>query len=190
MRRVVFFLCVSLTAAAAIAQPAPFSADFPSGGKLRLHVRSGEVHIVGTNENKISVEVSGKRASQATDFHVRLKERDGATEMRVTGGPKKDITITVRIPKNTDLYARIPFGEAHVENLVGNKDVELHAGDLTVEVGDSADYSHVDASVYTGELDGHAFGEEHGGLFRSFKKQGSGKYRLHAHVGAGQLTLQ
>jgi hypothetical protein len=190
MRSARLSLGAFLLAAAAQAQPRPFSADFPSGGKLRLHVRSGEVRIVGTNENKISVEVSGKRASEATDFRVRLKERDGATEARITGGPKKDVTITVRIPRNTDLYARIPFGEAHVENVVGNKDIELHAGDLTVEVGDSADYSHVDASVYSGELDGHPFGEERGGLFRSFKKEGAGRYRLHAHVGAGQLTLE
>lgn len=29
----------------------------------------------------------------------------------------------------------------------------------------------------------------HGGLFRSFEKRGSGKYRLRAHVGAGDLFL-
>jgi hypothetical protein len=34
------------------------------------------------------------------------------------------------------------------------------------------------------------FSETHGGLFRSFEKSGNGKYKLHAHVRAGNLTLR
>jgi len=168
----------------------PFSADFASGGKVRLRVRSGEIHVIGTAENKISVELSGKKAYDAKKLKVRLERRDSTADMRISGGPRNDLTITIRIPTNTDLYARIPFGEVHVENIAGDQDVELHAGDLTVAVRDSAAYSHVDASVITGEVDAVAFGESHGGLFRSFRKEGTGRYRLHAHVGAGQLTLR
>ena len=168
----------------------PFSVDFASGGKLRLRVRSGEIHVIGADQNRISVELSGKKAYDAKNLKVRVERKDSTAEMRISGGPRSDLTITIRIPTNTDLYARIPFGEVHVENIVGNQDVELHAGDLTVAVGDSADYSHVDASVISGEVDAVAFGESHGGLFRSFRREGSGRYRLHAHVGAGQLTLQ
>jgi hypothetical protein len=168
----------------------PFSMDFPSGGKLRLHVRSGEVHILGEERNSISVEISGKKAHEAKNLKVRFERKDGSADMRVSGGPRNDVTITIRIPRETDLYARVPFGEVSVEHVVGNQDVEIHAGDLTVGVVAPADYSHVDASVISGEVDAAPFGEEHGGLFRSFHKEGSGPYRLHAHVGAGQLTLQ
>ena len=192
MRLAFLSLYAALIAAPVAAQagPRPFSADFPSGGKLRMRVRSGEVHVIGTDQNRISVEMSGKRAAGVADFEVRRRERNGATELRISGGPRKDVTVTIRVPRETDLYARIPFGEVHVENVVGNKDIQMHAGDLTVAIGRSEDYGHVDASVYTGELDGQAFGEEHGGLFRSFTKDGPGRYRLHAHVGAGQLTLE
>jgi hypothetical protein len=168
----------------------PFSVDFASGGKLWLRVRSAEVHIIGVDQNKISVEISGRRAYDAKNLKVRLARKDSTADMRISGGPRNGLTITIRIPSNTDLYARIPFGEVHVEKIAGSQDVELHAGDLTVAVGDSADYSHVDASVITGEVDAAAFGESHGGLFRSFRREGSGRYRLHAHVGAGQVTLQ
>ena len=200
MLRSSFFLaCAALLAPVCIAQTKleatdlvnhPFSVDFASGGKLRLRVRSGEVHVIGADQNKISVEVSGKKASDAGKVKVRVERKDSTASMRISGGPRNDLTITIRIPSNTDLYARIPFGEVHVENITGNQDVELHAGELTVAVGDSADYSHVDASVFSGELDAAPFGESHGGLIRSFRRDGSGRYRLHAHVGAGQLTLQ
>ena len=191
--------CAALLAPVCIAQTKleatdianhPFSADFASGGKLRLRVRSGEIHVIGAGQNKISVELSGKQASDAKDLKVRLKRQDSTADLRISGGPRNDLTITIRIPTNTDLYARIPFGEVRVENVAGDQDVELHAGELTVSVGNSADYSHVDASVTFGEVDADLFGESHGGLFRSFRKEGSGRHRLHAHVGAGQLTLQ
>ena len=199
MRRFLLFAAGALVAAAAAGQARvevtdivdhPFSADFASGGRLNLHVRSGDIRIVGSDEPRISVSVSGERADEARKMKVRLDRREGAADLRISGGSHKNFTITIAIPKNTDLYARIPFGEVNVEKIVGNKDIELHAGDLTVFVGDAADYGRVDASVITGEVDGDPFGEEHGGLFRSFHKEGSGPYRLHAHVGAGQLTLR
>jgi len=197
--------CAALLAWAALLAPAcsaqtqleaadiynhPFSADFAPGGKLKLRVRSAEVHIVGTSDNKVSVALSGRGADEARKLKVRFERHGNAGEMRICGGPHDDLTITVRIPSNTDLYARIPFGEVHVENVVNNQNVELHAGDLTVEVGDASNYSHVDASVFSGELDADPFHESKGGLFRSFKTNGSGRYRLHVHVGAGQLTLR
>jgi len=200
MLRSSFFLaCAALLAPACLAQTKleatdlvshPFSVDFASGGKLRLRVRSGEVHVVGTDQNRISVELSGKKAFDASNVKVRVERKDSTASVRVSGGPRNDLTITIRIPSNTDLYARIPFGEVHVENITGNQDVELHAGELTVTARDSADYSHVDASVFSGEVEAAPFGESHGGLFRSFRREGNGRYRLHAHVGAGQLTLQ
>ena len=168
----------------------PFATDFPSAAKLKLHVRSGDIQIIGSERDQITVELSGERAQDARNLKVWMDRREGVADLRISGGPRNGITITIGIPKNTDLYARIPFGEVQVENVVGNKDIELHAGELTVSVGNSADYAHVDASVITGEVDGDPFGESRGGLFRSFRKEGSGPYRLHAHVGAGQLTLQ
>jgi hypothetical protein len=168
----------------------PFSAEFVSGGKVRVYTRSGEIHIVGGDENKISVELSGTRASEAGSLKVRLERSGNSADLDISGGPRNDLTITIRLPKNTDLFARIPAGEVHVEHLIGNKDVELHSGELDISIGETADYAHVDASVLTGGLEGEPYGESHGGLFRSFHKEGPGKYRLHAHVGAGQLTLQ
>jgi hypothetical protein len=168
----------------------PFTTDFNAGGKLRLRVRSAEVHILGTDEDRISVEASGRRARDVRRLKVEFERKGNAGDLRICGGSGDDLTITIRIPSNTDLHARIPFGEVHVENVTGSKDVSLHAGELTVDVGDPEDYARVDASVLTGELDAAPFDEYHGGLFRSFRTRGSGPHRLYAHVGAGELTLR
>ncbi|MEO8431143.1 MAG: hypothetical protein ABI592_06500 [Acidobacteriota bacterium] len=167
----------------------PFSEPFAGGGKLTLRVRSGDIQIIGTDEDRISVELSGRNSRDAGDLRVRFRRSAGEAQMRIAGGPRNGLTITVRIPSSTDLHARVPFGDLRVENMAGSQDIELHAGDLTVQVGDAAEYSHVDASVTAGDLDAVPFGETRDGLFRSFRMNGNGKHRLHAHVGAGDLVF-
>jgi hypothetical protein len=167
-----------------------FEAAFPSGGQLRLRVRSGDVEVTGGAEDKIVITYGGTKADQGREVTVTLKRLENNGELRVSGGPKNEFQIRIQMPRSCNLFLRMPAGELNVAGISGDKDIELHAGDATVKIGSAADYGAVDASVTTGELDAPPFEVSKGGMFRSFKKQGSGKYRLHAHVGAGQLTLE
>jgi hypothetical protein len=168
----------------------PIVLDFPSGGQLDLRIRSGEIRIVGSDEHKIVVRAEGKRGGDSTDINARFEGSDHFGKLYVHGGPSNEVTITVQIPRNSNLSVRIVAGEVEVKDITGNKDVKLGAGDLTVDVGNAADYSHVEASVTSGSIEASPFGESRGGLFRSFEKFGKGKYKLEAHVGAGDLTLR
>jgi hypothetical protein len=168
----------------------PFEADFPSGGRLNLHIRSGEIHIVGSDESKVAVRIGGRKGGDSTDITARFNRSGNSGELDVWGGPHNDVTIAIQVPRNSNLLVRVPAGDVEVKGIAGDKDIELHAGDLTIGVGNPADYAHVEASVTTGDIEATAFGESHGGLFRSFEKSGNGKYKLIAHVGAGDLTLR
>lgn len=167
-----------------------FEAEFPSGGKLHVHVRSGEVVVKGIDEGKVRVHFEGMKSDQLSDVEVGLKTSASKGVLSISGGPRNDFRIVIEVPKVVDLYLRMPFGDATVERLTGDKDLEIHAGDLAVNIGDVTEYAHVDASVISGDLEAAPFNISKGGLFRSFEKGGGGKYRLHAHVGAGDLTLQ
>jgi hypothetical protein len=167
-----------------------FEAAIPSATRVALHIRSGDIRIVGSEDGKLSVDISGKNKDRIDDLRYRLTSTSGNAELHVSGGPRNDLKIEVRVPRNSELYARVPAGDVTVENVNASKDVEIHAGDLTIYVGNPADYSHVEASVNAGDISAAPFGEDHGGLFRSFQKSGPGKYTLHAHVGAGDLTLK
>jgi hypothetical protein len=168
----------------------PFTADFNSGGKLRMYLRSGDFHIVGGSDNKITIRITGRNAYRASDMRVQLEGSNNSADLTVSGGPKNDLEVTIEVPKKTGLYVRMSAGNLALQHVTGDKDAELHAGELVIDVGDASDYSRVDASVYSGGLEASPFGESHGGLFRSFHKEGNGRYHLHAHVGAGDLTLQ
>jgi hypothetical protein len=168
----------------------PFTADFNPGGKLRMYLRSGDFHIVGGSDNKITVRVTGRNAYRASDMRVQLEGSNNSRDLTVSGGPRNDLEVTIEVPRKTGLYVRMSAGNLELQHVTGDKDAELHAGELVIDVGDASDYSRVDASVYSGGLEASPFGESHGGLFRSFHKEGNGRYHLHAHVGAGDLRLE
>ena len=81
-------------------------------------------------------------------------------------------------------------GDLSVEGEVGGKDLELTGGDLIIQVGSPEDDAHVDLSVKFGDVSCVQFGDPKGWLGNSVRKDGNGKYRLHAHVMAGDLVLK
>jgi hypothetical protein len=167
-----------------------FKADFASGGLLRLQVRSGDVSIVGGGEDKILVRYEGKNSSQSRDVRVTLQRSGQTGDLSIEGGPHNGFRIVLQVPRRSNLQVRMPFGDLAISAVTGDKDVEIHAGNMTVEVGEARQYGHVDASVLSGELSAGPFGVDTGGLFRSFEREGKGAYRIHAHLGAGDLTLK
>jgi hypothetical protein len=199
MKQLLFSLCLSLLPISTFAQKPVdlvevgqdhFESDFPSGGQLRMHIRSGEIRIVGSDDNKVRVHYDGEHADRFHNVRVSLQATGNNGELRVSGGPKNRFEIEIAVPKSCDLSVRIPAGDVTVKGITGDKDIQLTAGELTIDVGKADDYSSVDASVYTGDLDAEAFGVDKGGLFRSLHQHGPGKYRLRAHVGTGELQLR
>jgi hypothetical protein len=156
-----------------------------------MEVRSGDVDIVGTASSVIKVSCELKRHERAKDVKISLKAAEKSADLRISGGPNNDVKFRIEVPKNSNLYVRVPAGDLDVSGVSGDKDVELHAGDLTISVGDANEYKHADAAVKAGDLNASPFGVNKGGLFRSFQKDNpAGKYRLHANLGAGDLTLK
>jgi len=164
--------------------------DCPSNTPLRLLVRSGEILIVGTDDNKITVDLAGKNADKIQDVKGRLSVSNNVAELHLSGGPRNELEIIIHVPKNSDLTARIFAGAVSVQDVVGNKDFELHAGQLTIALDKPEEYGHVDVSVNAGQVDAKIFGDSKGGLFRTISRDSGGKYCLHAHVGPGQLSVR
>lgn len=165
-----------------------FELDFPQHGEVRMRIQPSALQISGSDEDKIKVHYWSDR-EDSSDVKVRLEASDNTANVYVGKGPHNDFHVEIQIPRKSDLYLRIRAGEVKVDSVTGDKDIELSAGDLTVQVGEAGDYREVEASVYAGDLNASPFGVSKGGLFRSFHQTGSGGYRLHAHVGAGDIRL-
>lgn len=195
--RTVLLVVLSLCPALVFAQDAkveeigksPVEVKFSAGGQVHMDLCSSGIDVKGVDENVLRVSY-WPQGARTGDLRVRLETSGSRGDIKVAGCPRNNFEMKIEVPKASNLYVRMFAGELKVSGLTGDKDVQLHAGQLTMEIGEASDYAHVDASVNSGELDARPFDVEKGGLFRSFERSGPGKYRLHAHVGAGELDLR
>ncbi|HEV2297263.1 MAG TPA: hypothetical protein VGR72_01955 [Candidatus Acidoferrales bacterium] len=167
-----------------------FATDFSSGGHVRLYLCSSGVEISGTNDEKIQVHLKAEHSEDISHVRVSFKKKGDTGKLEISGCPHNNFEMDLRIPQNSDLYARMFAGEMNIHGVTGNKDVQIHAGDMSLALGDASQYGNVELSVTAGDLDAGAFNVQKDGLFRSWHRYASGKYSLYAHVGAGDLTLQ
>jgi hypothetical protein len=167
-----------------------YETNLPTDSTLRLHLHEGDFRIEGTDSEKISIHVDGKNIDQSKDIKINLKRTGKIVDLTLSNVPKKELVVTISIPKSTTLYTRMRGGDLSVSNIIGDKDLELTGGDLTLQVANPEDYSHVDLSVKFGNISGNQFGDPKGSIGNSIRKEGTGKFRLHAHVMAGDLLLK
>src|SRR5262249_21143323 len=149
----------------------------------------GDYHIVGRTEERVRLDWSVRDPDALAKVRARAEVRDREVKITTEGPANKGLRFTIEVPSRSDLYVRLTAGDVTIEDIRGNKDVELRAGDLRIDVGQAADYRNVDASLWAGDIKASAFQIFKGGLFRSFQWAGSGPYRLHAHLLAGDLHL-
>jgi hypothetical protein len=179
-----------LLAVPALAQT-PDSAEyrFASGGSLRLKLSAGEYTVRAGSGDRIRLRWSTRDAADAAK--VRVTPQIGSSEATIeTRGPRSDFRVEIEVPARTDLHIRLTAGDLKVLGIEGNKDVESRAGDLEIDVGHPDDYRRVDASVTFGDVQAQPFRVSTGGIWRSFKWDGPGRYDLHAHLFAGDVRLR
>lgn len=162
----------------------PVEARFEPHGRIRMELCPGGIELTGTDGAVLRV------AYLSGEARVRMNVSGDRADLRISSCPRSNFRARIELPKSVALYIRMFAGQLDVRDVTGDKDVELSFGQLNIDAGRSADYASVDASVNSGAIDASPFEVHKGGLFRSFDQTGPGTYRLHAHVGAGQIDLR
>ena len=168
----------------------PFQTDLTRIANLRLHLHDGDFRIVGGDSDEVMIHTDGKNRAQARKMQVQFKRTGDSLDITFLHVPKNEVQVTIAVPKETNLYARMRGGDLSVDGVRGDKDLELTGGDLQIQVPDPAEYGPVDLSVRFGDVRANQFGIPKGWIGNSLRRDGNGRYRLHAHVFAGDLTLR
>jgi hypothetical protein len=163
---------------------------FVSGGTIRLHLEAGGYTVSPSDSDNITVTYHANSESRLREVRVEIQPSTSDAEVYITDTPNNKFEATIEVPRHSNLWVRLTAGELDIEAVEGDKNLELRAGELQVEIPHPEDYGHRDASVTMGSLESTAFDVSKGGMFRSFEQQGPGKYRLHAHVLTGDINLR
>ena len=161
---------------------------FAKAGQLHLDLSAGDYTIRGAIENRILVRMEARDRADLARARADIAVNGSAGSVRVRG-PKNNFRVQIDVPARTDLTLDVSAGDLKISGIEGNKTLDMWAGDVTIDVGDPAQYRRVDASVRFGEITSRPFSASKGGIFRSFSWDGSGQYTLRAKLFAGDLKL-
>ena len=161
---------------------------FVDGGKVTIYLSAGDHRITESDDDHIRVRWRADDRRRGEDVDARV-DIDGSTAKIEIDGPRKNFRTVIQVPQHSDLTIRLSAGELSVDRVVGNKDIRLRAGDLSIEVGDGEQYALVEGSLWAGDIDARPLNSEASGLFRSIEWKGEGEHELSFHLYAGDVTL-
>lgn len=167
--------------------------DFVAGGYLHVRMAVGDVHIKRGDSTKIKLEYTIKSRheknvkSATVDFNVSGNNATIEFHAPMHGNTQFDVELEV--PQNTNIDVHEKVGDLTVENIEGDKDLNLGVGDIRIANGHDG-YRLVNASAGIGDINGAHYGETSGWLGKTLKYHGDGKYELRAHVGVGDIKLE
>ncbi len=167
-------------------------APLRSRAVLTIDSRSAGLEIVGTGQEAIHLSCTVRDAENAKDIRIRLSGNQDDGKLTITGGSLKNgnLQIHIEVPRKTSLKIKMAAGEVKVEEIAGDKDLDLYAGQISISSARPWDYRSVDLSVDIGEVKAPAYDADKGGFFPSFTKRSvDGEYGLHAHVITGEIDL-
>jgi len=188
-----FLAALAIMAATVSAKEGPTSGSlerpFSANGSVKMDLVAGDYRISGAPQDRVRIDWSVRDPESLAKVQARADVHDRQLSITTNGPSNNNLRFSIEVPTQSDLYVRLSAGDLMIEGVRGNKDVELRAGDLRIDVGRAEDYKKVDASLWAGDLKASAFQIFKEGLFRSFEWTGKGPYRLHAHLLAGDLYL-
>jgi hypothetical protein len=166
--------------------------EFALGGMLHVRMSVGDLHIRRGDDDKIRLSYSIKSRSEKnlkdarTDFDVHGS--DATIEFHSPYSGNTNFDVELEIPRNTNLDIHEKVGDMTVENIEGDKDLDLGVGDIRIEREPST-YRLIRANVGIGDVHSDFSGDTSGWLGKTLHYHGDGKYELRAHVGVGDITL-
>lgn len=170
------------------------NAPLQSRAVLIIDSRPAGLEIVGSDQESIRVSCTAETEDGADQVHLHFSPTSNGGKLSIEGTQARHgnhgLHIKIEVPRRTNLQVRMFAGEVKVEDIKGDKDIDLGAGQITISSIHEWDYKRVDASVGVGEVRAQAFHSDKGGFFRNFNRNTShGDYRLHAHVTTGEIDL-
>lgn len=169
------------------------SRDFVSGGYLHVRMTVGDLHIKRSDSAKIRLQytVKSRRESNVkearVDFEVRGTDANIEFHSPMRGNTNFDVELEIPVNTNLDVHQKV--GDLSVDDILGDKDLNLGVGDLRIGTG-RASYRLVNASTGIGDVNSDGYGETSGWLGKNLKYRGDGKYQLRAHVGVGDIKFE
>lgn len=167
--------------------------DFMAGGYVHVRLSVGDIHVKRGDSTQIKVEYTVKSERESNVKEARMEFEVQGNNARIEFhshmGGNTEFDVEIEVPQSTNIDVHEKVGDLTVDNIEGDKDLELGVGDVRIADGHSG-YRTIRASTGIGDINSPGYGETSGWLGKTLKYHGEGKYELRAHVGVGDIHLE
>ncbi len=187
----------ALVGALLVSTAAPLAADsefadsvetrFTGGGKITIELSAGEHRIVRSEDEHIRVHWN--LDDETKKVKARTTVEGSTAKVDVDGPNNSNFRTVIEVPEQSDLKVRLTAGVLKVQDVGGDRDIRLRAGELHIEVDDTENYGKVAGSLWAGDIDAGPFKQGASGLFRSIDWKGEGESDLKFKLYAGDVKL-
>ncbi len=160
-----------------------------NGKGIEIRATSGNVSIVGTQDNDVRVTIENVSAETAKTAHITIDRNRNPILIEIKDLPQF-ATAAVEVPRAAGLAVSMLTGELQIRDIDGDKLCLLRSGKMLIDVGNPQAYKSVRAFVFAGDIHAPAFKRDTGGVARMITWTGSGQFVVDAHVSTGLLVLR
>ncbi|MEM1413182.1 MAG: hypothetical protein AAGH19_12570, partial [Pseudomonadota bacterium] len=158
--------------------------EFIRGGEITIKLSAGEHRIVRSEDRTIRVHWTVGDERDDVDASTTVENNTAEIEI---DGPGQNFETVIEVPDSSDLKVKLTAGVLNIQDIGGNREINLRAGELRIEVDDTNNYGSVSGSLWAGDIDAGPFQQETSGLFRSIDWSGEGKHSLKFKLMAGDV---
>jgi len=159
---------------------------FAAAGSIEMNLEGGDYTVQTSSDDHVRVSFAGNIGTATADLAVTGTH----ATLAVKNTPHNNFRATLEVPATSDLNIHLSGGNLSIGKITGNKDINSTAGNVKMAIPSANEYASVDASVKAGNLDAGPFGNSSSGVMPHLNWTGSGKYTLHATLGAGNLKFE
>lgn len=160
-----------------------------SGKGIEIRATSGNINIVGTQDDDVRVTIENVSAETAKTAHIKIDRNRNPILIEIKDLPQF-ATASVEVPRAAGLAVSMLTGELQIRDIDGDKLCLLRSGKMLISVGNPQAYRSVRAFVFAGDIHAPAFKRDTGGVGRMMTWTGSGQFVIDAHVSTGLLELR
>src|SRR5262249_32142442 len=109
--------------------------SFAPNGRVKMDLVAGDYRITGAPQPRVRIDWTARDADALAKVEARADVHGNELSLTTNGPHNRDLKFIIQVPNQSDLYVRLTAGDLKIEDVRGNKDVELRAGDLRIDVG-------------------------------------------------------
>jgi hypothetical protein len=166
---------------------------FGPNGTVEIRMPAGDIHISqAQDEVLVRYMVRGGNPADSNRIRLRFDTKKSTARIEFDAPVGTTINADVGVPSPTNLRVHLESGYVRLDDLPGNREINVGVGDIGVRLSPKPDDEYREIVIHThlGSILESGLGQIEGWFGKSLQHRGDGHYRMELRTGIGNIELR